>query len=1055
MDTSSLQNFVKLVPTCVHTASLKTALAVWTSSAQDSGSVPLHRVEASAAHLLVIVDQQEQPLGWLNLAHLLPLLLTDAGAALWSRPLEVLQTSVLTEPQTLLQPLVSLPLSLSLPDLWTYLQTLTTSLRQPIGLVDEAGRFQGLLDSDRLLQMLARQALPVPETAVAAAWLPSAVDLLAQLPWPLRLQTASGQVVSENLVWQTQISQLINPDEITEQVAAQLQVQPRQTAQRSSQPLSSQASTCIVQVENGQESTWQFFKIPLQVTPAAGTDVEFQLASLTTSPIADPRTIAVGIESLCLILIADLTDQEQTAQELTAKNADLTELNRMKDEFLACISHELKTPLTAILGLTGVLKEKGVGDLSPRQDRYARLIYQSSRQLMMVINDILDVTRLETHQLELLPEPVEIRSVCERALEQVVRLYAEDMAETTKLDLAHNIQLEIEPGLETLVADTLRLRQMLVHLLTNALKFTDADGSVGLTARRWQGWLSFTVWDTGIGIPVDKQHLIFQKFQQLENSLSRRYPGIGLGLILVQRLARLHGGEVTFTSQEGEGSQFTLLLPPCPPQPTSAFSPLGLEPFATPNSPAAPVLTASQLPRSLDTQPALTSGMILIVETSPQAIADWTRLLSRPEYRIVVARSGTEAIEKARRLRPALMFLNPLLPLLSGWDVLTLLKANQATASVPIVITAPVSEKHQALQQGADGFLSLPVQETELQNSLERFCRPEGASQRSASTAVAPTVAQSPAPRPQQFANLTVLRLDGGLAQEFLHGEALNPYEMRGLASAVQTANDFCDRHLHDCHLLEAADLDQAEIVARLWRPDVVLIAWDPPLSFFEQLSQRAALAALPLITFSADATCAASQIPGLAVFPISGTSLTLPPMLDSSTLLEVLQMAAGVNLKPTLLTLDAISAYETLPRGGQDSLKRLQDIPQFQPTTDMNRQVGQWLQALNQYLQAAGFNVVQGYSAGHLQTLLANQAIDLLLISLRGQRPSPALVQELQDLRVSHSQIPIWLLNGPEQTLESERSSWTQTLGIQVIPANTAIPELVRQLHPVLLCPR
>jgi len=212
--------------------------------------------------------------------------------------------------------------------------------------------------------------------------------------------------------------------------------------------------------------------------------------------------------------------------------------------------------------------------------------------------------------------------------------------------------------------------------------------------------------------------------------------------------------------------------------------------------------------------------------------------------------------------------------------VLTLLKGNPATAPIPIVMTAPASEKHQALQQGADGFLSLPVQERELQDSLARYCPSGQGFRRSASTPEA-------TPVPQQFANLTVLRLDGGLAQEFLHGEVSNPYEMEGLASGVQTANDFCDRHLHDCHLLEAADLDQAEILARLWRPDVVLIAWDPPLTFFEQLSQRAALAALPLITFSADATCAASQVPGLAVFPVSGTSLTVPPMLDSSTLLE------------------------------------------------------------------------------------------------------------------------------------------------------------------------
>jgi signal transduction histidine kinase len=117
-----------------------------------------------------------------------------------------------------------------------------------------------------------------------------------------------------------------------------------------------------------------------------------------------------------------------------------------------------------------------------------------------------------------------------------------------------------------IVADELRLRQMLMHLLSNALKFTDAGGEIGLTVNRWDGWIAFTVWDTGIGIPPEKQHLIFQKFQQLEQPLTRRFEGTGLGLVLTQGLARLHGGDVSFISKPDEGSQFTLLLPPCPVQ---------------------------------------------------------------------------------------------------------------------------------------------------------------------------------------------------------------------------------------------------------------------------------------------------------------------------------------------------------------------------------------------------------------------------------------------------------------------------------------------------------
>ena len=136
----------------------------------------------------------------------------------------------------------------------------------------------------------------------------------------------------------------------------------------------------------------------------------------------------------------------------------------------------------------------------------------------------------------------------------------------TDSHLEHHFTLAIEPELEIVVADELRLRQMLVHLLANAFKFTASGGEIGLRVSYWAGWIAFTVWDTGIGIPEHQQHLIFQKFQQLETPLTRQFEGTGLGLVLTRALARLHGGDVSFLSQEGKGSQFTLLLAPTPPK---------------------------------------------------------------------------------------------------------------------------------------------------------------------------------------------------------------------------------------------------------------------------------------------------------------------------------------------------------------------------------------------------------------------------------------------------------------------------------------------------------
>ncbi|NJR50013.1 MAG: HAMP domain-containing histidine kinase [Leptolyngbyaceae cyanobacterium CSU_1_3] len=324
-------------------------------------------------------------------------------------------------------------------------------------------------------------------------------------------------------------------------------------------------------------------------------------------------------ESLWLVLAQDVTEQQQLARELTAKNADLVQLNRLKDEFLACISHELRTPLTAVLGLSSLLKDQLSNGLNERQIRYAQLIYRSGRHLMAIVNDILDLTRMETGQLELTLEAVNVPSVCDRAFEQAQKMRSEEAKpergqEAAPLS-APAFTLDIEAGLETLVADEMRLRQMLVNLLSNALKFTEPDGRIGLRVSLWEGWVTFTVWDTGTGIPAEKQHLIFQKFQQLENPLTRRFEGAGLGLVLTQRLARLHGGDVSFVSREGLGSQFTILLPPTHPQPTIALGTSPIQACRTPNH----------------------NRLVLVVEAVVRSIEHLSEQLFELGYRVVIA----------------------------------------------------------------------------------------------------------------------------------------------------------------------------------------------------------------------------------------------------------------------------------------------------------------------------------------------------------------------------------------------------------------------------------
>lgn len=544
---------------------------------------------------------------------------------------------------------------------------------------------------------------------------------------------------------------------------------------------------------------------------------------------------------LWLVIAQDVTEQHQMARELAEKTAELAQLNRLKDEFLSCISHELKTPLTAVLGLSSLLKEQLVGPLNDRQARYAQLIYQSGRHLTLIVNDILDLTRIETGQLELNLESVELASLCHRAYEQARQLHQEvsvseagKAAETLE---EPEFSLSIQPGLSEMTADDLRLRQMLTNLLSNALKFTPTTGKVGLEVTTWDGWVAFTVWDTGIGIAADKQHLIFQKFQQLENPLTRRFEGTGLGLVLTQRIARLHGGDITFISEEGKGSRFTVLLP----------KDLQTRPTKLP-------LHASR---------KLQQRLVLVAETGTARIEGLDTGLRQLGYRAAIARSGTEALEKVRRLQPALVILNPNLPLLSGWDVLTLLKAGIDTRATPVIWSGSTEEKPRAIAYGASACLSHPIHPESLRKSiLEATQTPDE---------------WSPIPANR----LTVLHL------------RLSP---QALAADGPSVSELL--HSYSYRVVEVSDLDQADLLARVWKPHVVVLegSLPDPTTYFKHLYEHTVLSTVPMITLTPETTQSANRVPGLTVFPCLAplTPVDAFGAVEESALFQVIQVASG-----------------------------------------------------------------------------------------------------------------------------------------------------------------
>ncbi|MEH2056389.1 MAG: ATP-binding protein [Nostoc sp.] len=258
-----------------------------------------------------------------------------------------------------------------------------------------------------------------------------------------------------------------------------------------------------------------------------------------------------GEPEFFLAMIEDITERKQTELKLRASQEAAESASRVKSEFLATMSHELRTPLNAIMGLSQLLQQEIVGSLNEKQNEYVNSIYSSGEHLLALINDILDLSKVEAGKEELLLSPLSVSDLCNYAIWTV-----RDRALEKGLQLTYQIDIEAD----ICIADERRIKQMLLNLLTNAVKFTPG-GHISLVVKKVPEGITFTVSDTGIGIDSNQFQFLFEPFKQLDSRLNRQYEGTGLGLALTRKLARLHGGDVTVTSTLGAGSQFTLFIP--------------------------------------------------------------------------------------------------------------------------------------------------------------------------------------------------------------------------------------------------------------------------------------------------------------------------------------------------------------------------------------------------------------------------------------------------------------------------------------------------------------
>jgi signal transduction histidine kinase/ActR/RegA family two-component response regulator len=380
--------------------------------------------------------------------------------------------------------------------------------------------------------------------------------------------------------------------------------------------------------------------------------------------------------------------EERTA-DLRQANAQLARAARLKDEFLAGMSHELRTPLNAILGRSEVLGEQIYGPLTERQLAALHSIEESGRHLLALINDILDLSKIEAGKITLEQEDVAVDTICHSSMRMVAQTaLAKRIALSTTIDTA----------IVTVHADGRRLRQILVNLLANAVKFTPNGGRVGLEVRgdpEGQAVL-FTVWDTGIGIAVEDFPRLFQPFTQLDSKLSRQYEGTGLGLALVRQLAEAHGGAATVTSTLGEGSRFTVSLP-------WAARPAAAAPADHP--PAADQAPASQPDRAA-------RPLILLAEDHAENRDMLLDYLNSKGYQVAAARNGAEALARAHECPPALILMDVQMPDIDGLEATRRIRADAALRDTPVIVLTALAmpgDRERCLQAGADDYLTKPI----------------------------------------------------------------------------------------------------------------------------------------------------------------------------------------------------------------------------------------------------------------------------------------------------------------------------------------------------------